>query len=433
MELQVLLEKLLSVLTGFSFQLSVGAVICCAFFKRKSHFLLRLLPCLAVFNLLPEIVSGRYENPMFMLGGWFTFSYLVMVALLVGILCFCYQLDPLDACNNVAAAYSVQHIIFNLNPLVRKVLGVQAMTAAERGVLSIAVELAVWCAFYYLFVKRVQNVEPMKEGKQAQTVFSCIMILIVYVVSLWARKMELMNSALWIYTILCCIFMLIIQFHIFERSKMQRDQEITKYLLQLSQKQYEKNANNIDLINIKCHDLKHQIGKLQHISDAEEREKFISETQEAIMIYDAFVKSGNRALDSVITEKGLVCQSKGIRLCSIIDGEALSFMEDADVYALFGNALDNAIASLEREPEDRRIISLNVTRQNTMVRIHMDNYCGSKLHFEDGLPKTTQENDDYHGFGCKSIRMIAEKYHGSVYMYQEGERFCTDILLLAER
>lgn len=428
MEFMELIQKLLSIMTGFSFQLSVGALLCCAFSAKKSRFWLRLVPCLIVFNMLAEVIPGRYEWDVLMIGDWFSLSYLVMVCLLIGILCFCYKVKLVDACNYVAAAYSVQHIIFNLFILLMNGLKV---SMGRWGALAIdlIVECVIWALFYFLFVKRIKDMEQSAENQKAQVTFSCITIVIVYVLSLWARECGQLNSAVMIYTILCCIFLLVIQFHIFERSKMQRDQEITKYLLQLTQKQYEQNVHNINLINIKCHDLKHQIGKLKHISDEEERNRYIAETQEAILIYDAFVKTGNKALDSVITEKGLVCQGKGIRLCSIIDGEAISFMEDADVYALFGNALDNAIASVEDESEEKRIITLNVIRQGSFVKIHMDNYCGDKLNFEDGLP-ATRNDADYHGFGCKSIKMIAEKYHGSVHMSREDDRFCLDILLI---
>lgn len=429
MDIVELIEFLFSIMTGFSFQLSIGALLCCAFSEKRSLFLVRLIPCLIVFNMLAEVIPGRYEWDVLMIGDWFTLSYLVMVVLLIGILFLCYKVKLVEACNYVTAAYSVQHIIFNLLVLLIHDPVFRSMDIWTLRVLEILLECVIWVLFYFLFVKRIKDMEQSGDNITAQVTFSCITIVIVYVLSLWARECGQLNSAVMIYTILCCIFLLVIQFHIFERSKMQRDQEITKYLLQLTQKQYEQNVHNINLINIKCHDLKHQIGKLKHISDEEERNRYIAETQEAILIYDAFVKTGNKALDSVITEKGLVCQGKGIRLCSIIDGDAISFMEDADIYALFGNALDNAIASVEDESEDKRIITLNVIRQGSFVKIHMDNYCGDKLTFEDGLP-ATRNDADYHGFGCKSIKMIAERYHGNVHMSREDDRFCLDILLI---
>ena len=46
MEISELAKQILSILTGFSFQLSVGALLCCAFTGKKSRFWLRLIPCI---------------------------------------------------------------------------------------------------------------------------------------------------------------------------------------------------------------------------------------------------------------------------------------------------------------------------------------------------------------------------------------------------
>ena len=48
---------------------------------------------------------------------------------------------------------------------------------------------------------------------------------------------------------------------------------------------------NIDIINRKCHDLKHQISALRDMCTKEEREKYITEIQDSIQIYEAMVKN----------------------------------------------------------------------------------------------------------------------------------------------
>lgn len=57
----------------------------------------------------------------------------------------------------------------------------------------------------------------------------------------------------------------------------------------------------------------------------------------------------------------LVCERRGIRFDRVIDGALLRFMNPIDVYALFGNAMDNALEALaDFEPKDVRYISLDV-------------------------------------------------------------------------
>lgn len=45
-----------------------------------------------------------------------------------------------------------------------------------------------------------------------------------------------------------------------------------------------------------------------------------------------------------------------------------------------------------------------------------------------GLPLTTKEDKNFHGFGVRSIWYIVEKYKGDLLMRTSQERFLVDIL-----
>ena len=85
-----------------------------------------------------------------------------------------------------------------------------------------------------------------------------------------------------------------------------------------------------------------------------------------------------------------------------------------DVSNLFGNALDNAIESVDKiaDPE-RRLIHLSVARQKGFAAIRIENCYDGELHFANGLPITTKKDVGYHGFGVKSIQNTAAKYGGT--------------------
>ena len=52
------------------------------------------------------------------------------------------------------------------------------------------------------------------------------------------------------------------------------------------------------------------------------------------------------------------------------------------------------------------------------------NYCDSAPVFEEGLPKTTKASEPgYHGFGMKSMKLIAEKYGGELTASVGGDKF----------
>lgn len=151
--------------------------------------------------------------------------------------------------------------------------------------------------------------------------------------------------------------------------------------------------------------------------------------KDALAIYGNIYQTGNDALDLVLMEKSLLCNEYNIKLSYMVDGSVLDFLSATDVYALFGNLLDNAIESVMKEvDEEKRIISISVSRRNQGSHIHMQNYCAEHIAFEDGLPLATKPDKAYHGFGVRSIKYIAQKYKGILLMRAENNRFLVDIL-----
>jgi sensor histidine kinase regulating citrate/malate metabolism len=61
--------------------------------------------------------------------------------------------------------------------------------------------------------------------------------------------------------------------------------------------------------------------------------------------------------------------------------------------------------------------------------IRFENYSEEKPILESGLPQTTKKDDSYHGFGLKSIHMIAQKYGGSMTVTTENNWFILRILI----
>ena len=57
-----------------------------------------------------------------------------------------------------------------------------------------------------------------------------------------------------------------------------------------------------------------------------------------------------------------------------------------------------------------------------MTIVCVENYFSGQLHFEDGLPCTTK-NENGHGYGLKSIRYIAESHGGMISASADGEIF----------
>jgi sensor histidine kinase regulating citrate/malate metabolism len=211
-------------------------------------------------------------------------------------------------------------------------------------------------------------------------------------------------------------------------SKLEQEKQKMESLLAMEQEQYRLSRETIDAVNRKCHDLKHQIRNIRKGLADEDTADALAEMERAVMFYDVIAKTGNDALDSILTEKSLVCERFHIQFHYMADGKILSFIRHVDLYALLGNALDNAIECEERiEVVAKRMIFLNIALRGETLHIHLENYCEAQPQFKDGFPVTTKADRDSHGIGTKSIAYIVKKYGGNTVFGWEGGLFRLDI------
>lgn len=212
------------------------------------------------------------------------------------------------------------------------------------------------------------------------------------------------------------------------------EMESMKNMLLMQYSNYKMSEESIAVINQKYHDLKHQIALLRTEVSSEEKLEYLDQMERDIKAYEAQNKTGNRVLDTILTGKSLQCQNQGIHLTCVADGVLLDFMHPMDISSLFGNALDNAIESAEKiEDPDKKLIHLSISRQKEFLRIRLENCYEGDLIFEEGLPATTKNDKQFHGFGIKSIKNTVGKYGGSVTFRTDRGWFELRILIpLAE-
>ena len=263
------------------------------------------------------------------------------------------------------------------------------------------------------------------------------MILLVWVISIMElSSIEGFESGIYshiLYRImdaLCCFYVLWVQISHKEKMALNRELAGIHTAAKQQQAQYKMTSETIESINRKCHDLKHQIRLLKKTTDEKALQDYLDEIEDDIMIYDTALETGNRALDTVLMEKGLFCKNHDIQWSCMVDGTKLDFMKIEDIYAIFGNALENAVtAVMQIASPQKRVISVKILEQNQLLMIQIQNYYEGQLNFEKGLPLTTKKNQSEHGYGMKSIRYTAEKYDGIVTVQAKNNIFMLQILI----
>lgn len=256
----------------------------------------------------------------------------------------------------------------------------------------------------------------------------CILTPIFYFESELVAKYNLFYYTLLnMAEIIYYVSMLVVQIGVLHAVKERTEFNTLQKLWLEEQKQYKLIKENIDAINIKCHDLKHQIRHLRESNQVDE--KYLAELEKSISIYNSAVRTGNETLDVILTDKRLHCTTNGIQFTCMAEGQKLDFMDAMDIFSLFGNALDNAIECAEKLAPEMRFIHLTVRATNQLLLIHIENPFLGKLVMEDGIPVTTKSNRDYHGYGMRSMRRVVQKYQGDLTISTEDQLFQLNIMI----
>ena len=102
-------------------------------------------------------------------------------------------------------------------------------------------------------------------------------------------------------------------------------------------------------------------------------------------------------------------------------------IHETELCALLSNGLENAIeAAAHTADEQFRKVRISCPTHKDNLLIFIENSFSGNVVMENGLPQSLRE---WHGFGVKSISMIAEKYNGYCSFETKGEIFIMRVVL----
>ncbi len=138
------------------------------------------------------------------------------------------------------------------------------------------------------------------------------------------------------------------------------------------------------------------------------------------------INSGNPAVDAVLQSKLAIAESKGITLDYSVKISDKITVDLLELGVLIGNALDNAIEAAEGlcNGTEKTIFASIITMGGRIV-VSVENPVEAQVDTKHiGTAKADKLN---HGYGLKSIKTIAQKYDGDVFVSCEGNIFTTSI------
>lgn len=321
-----------------------------------------------------------------------------------------------------------------------------AGTAESGSMLEYGVMILFYLLLFGLFYVLQRRLDP--ENNQfdisAKELFGCILMTIAvfflsnisYVFPDTPFSISVNEGVFYIRTLVdfSGVVILYAQQSRFRENRLQMELATRSMLMEHQFEQYQLSKSNIEILNRKYHDLKHQIAIIRAESDDSKREGYLEEMETGLRLYETQNKTGNSILDTILTGKKMYCVQHDINFSCVANGSLLNFMNVMDMCAIFGNALDNAIESVEKVADcAKRVIRVAVYQEKQFVIIRFENYYELEYHTEKQggieLPQTTKKEKEYHGFGIKSIRSSAEKYGGTMTIRTENSWFYLRLLI----
>ena len=406
-------------------------ILCSLFFwycPRREHFWLRYLLSVFVYVFVFAIYPSETWLMDHMMTGWFNWSFFPMYFGLVLIFVISFKASWKEILFFSLASWNIQHLISLMLESVTVLAGFERRTWPYYLILFVF-DIAAFVFTKFVLVDRAIKKERVRINSTPLLFASTLAFLIInilsqvrfiYIDNVYAPHILLCYG----YEIAGCLLALALMFNLFGESITQREKEGLERFIALQQKANYQSNQTMDLLGIKYHDLKKELLRIENAADKGDQEQILKELREAVRKFESYYNTGNKSLDTLLSQKKFLIDKFGIRFTCMADGAALFFIFSMDLNSLIGNALDNAIERECREPEGKRVIAMKVAVEDGRVFIRIENYCSSPVRFgKNGLPLTDKEEKDYHGYGTRSIKYMVEKYHGLFWMLQENDSF----------
>ncbi|MCD8142679.1 MAG: ATP-binding protein [Clostridiales bacterium] len=419
----------------FCLQLMAATGIQCVSLKRRPWFPLRLVCAVPVCLVLSQWLDG--VDAIFSLG-WLQMPPFEIWVLMLPVCLFLFDVTKKEMLFVCLAGMATQHsCIISTELLLR--LCLPEATAFVTSLLTIPLYLLLCGLAYLIFARKInREIDIRIRANRLLLVAAATMIFTMVlrraaVDNLGDSYSLILKGAVDLYGVMGCLVSLWVLFSNNTIDEMRVEQLMMEQVMRMEEEKHRFSQATIDTINLRCHDLKHQLERLQ-AGDDEISRQALQELADSVTVYSKIAKTGSDVLDSILTQESLRCERYHIHFTCIADGVRLGYMKSTDLYSLFGNAIDNAIEAVQQEPEEeKRVIFLKVAGSGDYISIHLENYCPGQVSFRDGIPQTDKPDREQHGYGMKSMQYVVRKYGGNLVCRQEGQMFYLNILLEAQQ
>lgn len=237
------------------------------------------------------------------------------------------------------------------------------------------------------------------------------------------------DDTLDMWTVLAVVLMMsVLVFHMNRQYEMEKELALLKSeQAQLLERDYTSLSHAYEINAKLFHDFHNHMGVLRRLlsrQKTEEAIRYLDELQAPVQEMADTLWTGDETVDYLINSKAQAAKANKIQYTAQVEFPRRTNLQSADLCAILGNLLDNALEAAGQAPEkERRFVRLTIRRIHQMLVIKVENGFTAPPAVKDGELKTSKEENGLHGWGLKSARTAAEKYDGTVQTSYTDDTF----------
>ncbi len=243
------------------------------------------------------------------------------------------------------------------------------------------------------------------------------------------------------------IITIVVMTILFQNIKARQEEKLQNKLFATQVDSIEKHIRQVESLyqNIRSikHDMTNHILTLERLyagNNTEEAVEYGKELKTTLFQIAGEIKSGNPVTDVILREFKNEAERRKIRFRTDFYYPTGTNINAFDVSVILNNALNNAMENLTYFPSESAgrnealYISVLSYHRNNAYMIEISNSFTGNLQWDEerGLPVTSKEKTEGHGYGLSNIRMVARKYSGDIAIDLKDDEFCLSIMLMME-
>ncbi len=414
----------------------IGLVLSMAVFlyhyPLRRYSWLRFLPFFLLSLLSNGIAHITFSNISSMSAAVIRFFLLLITdILLTAGMSNAFDVPFMALVTSCTSGVALQHVGFHVYSLLLAFTGAEMNNWLEIAIVFVT-DLLTMLIFGRYLKLRTQSVriDPRLTMLSVVTVLICVGLTRFTHVT-WDRNLSV-RIALSLYAITCCTLAMFMQYYLYNHLLAEAEKDVLQHLEIEKQQHFDISRETTEQLHIIYHDLRHMLTDMKQAVPQNE----LNHIEQALDSFAHTNNTGLEALDVVLDEKMRLGTSHDVTITYMGNGQDFAFMEQFELYSLFGNLLDNAILAAEALPlQEQKFVSVTSEKKGDLLYLVVSNYLvNSTLRFEGGLPVSTKmQEKGFHGYGLRSVRLTAQKYHGDLIVSAMDGIFTVTVYMMSSQ